>query len=387
MAIELPLRVAMITTTTGTGPITCVAGTNDKRTINTHLGNSGTHRVMYGLSGTGGNLYHEVGYGDYNCATNVLTRSTILSAAPTNPATLAGTSDVFLFIVPWFSPVVQWTGTKTLGLDEIAAMVEFTDTSANGTLNLPALANVPDGFGFPWANTGTKVFDFDPNAAELIEGASTLRVFPGERGFCWASKPPGAGSTLWRVSFTTRGPVLIKPLAFSNVLQADITDFFDAAFDNYELKIARLFPRNSTGTSFWAMRVGTGAGPTWQTSGYKYAHTIIQPNAAASSGGSGATLDNFTGAIALSRQPNGSNNPSVLYPAAGTIEFANPDNAERFSCEYSLRYRRTDDEILRAIGVGEFSTAAAITGLRFILGVGGTDFLDLDGGLYGWRKA
>ena len=55
-------------------------------------------------------------------------------------------------------------------------------TTGTWTLTLPAAAMAGAGFSFAVRNSGTGNITIDPNAAELINGAATLLVFPGFGG-------------------------------------------------------------------------------------------------------------------------------------------------------------------------------------------------------------
>jgi hypothetical protein len=57
---------------------------------------------------------------------------------------------------------------------------KLIDCSGTFTLSLTAAATLGDGFYFYIKNSGTGVVTIDPNGSETIDGAATIKVYPGE---------------------------------------------------------------------------------------------------------------------------------------------------------------------------------------------------------------
>jgi len=79
------------------------------------------------------------------------------------------------------SKVIAKSAAYTVVAGDAGKTVEAT--SGTWTLTLTAAATLGDGFMFGLKNTGTGVITIDPNASELIGGATTLAVGPGQSVF------------------------------------------------------------------------------------------------------------------------------------------------------------------------------------------------------------
>jgi hypothetical protein len=90
-----------------------------------------------------------------------------------------GTADVFAVFEPAAREVVSISTTATLALADLGNAVIFTGASA-ATLNLPAVATVPNGAGWLVMNRGTAALTIDPNGAEQVNGATTLVLQAGQ---------------------------------------------------------------------------------------------------------------------------------------------------------------------------------------------------------------
>jgi hypothetical protein len=123
----------------------------------------------------------EIGLGDFDGGTpGNLTRATVLASSNAGAlvALPGGTKDVFAVFDPAAREVVSISGTATLALADLGNTVVFSGASA-ATLNLPAVATVPNGAGWLVLNSGTAALTIDPNGAEQVNGASTLVLQPG----------------------------------------------------------------------------------------------------------------------------------------------------------------------------------------------------------------
>lgn len=172
-------RVKHTSTTTGTGTLSLIAPATGFVGFNNGYG-VGPVVVYYCISGA---TYFEIGIGSFDNTGPTLTRATVLASSNANSLVSlpAATHDVFAW-EPANYPVQAITTNETLTLDELFSFILFTGSSAS-TLTLPAIASVPIGVGFPVLNLGTAVLTIDPNSTETINGATTIKLFPGEG--CW----------------------------------------------------------------------------------------------------------------------------------------------------------------------------------------------------------
>jgi hypothetical protein len=171
-------RAKQSTDTAGTGTLVLNAAATNARSFNAAFGAS-ARRIMYCISWSTG---FEIGYGDFDGGTpGSLTRATVLASS--NAGSLvtlpAGTKDVFAVFEPAAREVVAISGTATLALADLGNTVVFSGASA-ATLNLPAVATVPNGAGWLVLNAGTAALTIDPNGAETVSGAAALVLQAGQ---------------------------------------------------------------------------------------------------------------------------------------------------------------------------------------------------------------
>ena len=169
-------RAKQSTNTEGTGTLVLNAAATNARSFAAAYGAS-SRRVMYCISWATG---FEIGYGDFDGGTpGSLTRATVMASSNAALVTLpAGTKDVFAVFDPAAREVVSIAGTATLALADLGNAVVFTGASA-ATLNLPAIATVPNGAGWMVRNAGGAVLTIDPNASETVNGATTIPLPAG----------------------------------------------------------------------------------------------------------------------------------------------------------------------------------------------------------------
>jgi hypothetical protein len=171
-------RAKQSTNTDGTGTLVLNAAATNARSFNAAFGAS-ARRIMYCISWSTG---FEIGYGDFDGGTpGSLTRATVLASS--NAGSLvtlpAGTKDVFAVFEPAAREVVAISGTATLALADLGNTVVFSGASA-ATINLPAVATVPNGAGWLVLNAGTAALTIDPNGAETVNGAAALVLQAGQ---------------------------------------------------------------------------------------------------------------------------------------------------------------------------------------------------------------
>ena len=207
----LPWRAKQTTTTTGTGTLTLIAAASNMRGFQTAFG-AVARRVQYMISGTS---FYERGLGDYDGGSpGTLTRSVILESSNAGAAVSlpAGTADVFAVIDPAQRVTVTGTGALTIAAADIGNAVYWTGTSAQ-TASLVAVANIPEGIGTVFRNGGTANLTLDPNASELINGALTLVLTPGQAvevfriGSAWVAYYEGSRMV---------GEVVVLPASFAS---------------------------------------------------------------------------------------------------------------------------------------------------------------------------
>jgi len=175
------------------------------------------------------------------------------------------------------------------------------------------------------------------------------------------------------------GPVLIDTQTAASSSALAFVIGFDDTYDRYELEICSLKPANDEVRVM--LRVGTGAGPTWQTGASAYAWHLTY-------GWQASMASTYTGGdSAIMLVPNTAG--LLLGNEAGEnfsarIHFNNPE-ATNF-CEIRLdgAYSGTGTTPVATWGGGRYVTAGAITGLQLSLSSG--NIASGVGRLRGWPK-
>lgn len=190
-----------------------------------------------------------------------------------------------------------------------------------------------------------------------------------------------AGSIASAALAAAPAKVFISTQSASSSAQIDFTSGLDDTYDHYELVVSSAKP--ATDDVIPLIRVGTGGGPTYQTSGYTWA-TSGQTGAGPTALASGSTSD---GSIQMSSTTaaNGVGNASGE-SWSGTIKFNDPEASNLFSMYYQAVYNRASDGVTYVVvGAGSYNSVSAITAIRFLFTSG-----NIASGrftLYGYRKS
>jgi hypothetical protein len=202
---------------------------------------------------------------------------------------------------------------------------------------------------------------FCPGAANLVLLAGDILDVEslGSGNWVVADVMPANG---WRGA-----PVVLAEAVASASASLDITGVFSDTYDRYELELLNLLPAVSDGTMI--LRVGTGAGPTWQ-SGSSYNNAFF--GITDSSSGIPASL---TTAIYLSWPGGGGagvSNVAATGGVSGRVSFCNPEVATVYpSFDVETRHIYSTGPRASSIrGSGIYAGAAAITGLRVLSSLG-----------------
>lgn len=144
----------------------------------------------------------------------------------------------------------------------------------------------------------------------------------------------------------------------------DFTTNLSDSYEEHVIKFSSVKPATDD-TSLW-VRIGTGGGPTYQTSGYEYGFVGV------ASGADAATVRSTSDAKILLNNSSGSvgmGNASGEY-ASGEIRFSNPEGTDYCVVDWTIRYVNAAGRATFASGSGMYSTTGAITGVRFMMSSG-----------------
>jgi hypothetical protein len=200
-----------------------------------------------------------------------------------------------------------------------------------------------------------------PGAANITTAAgdTATAISLGSGNWIMADFMPASG---WRGS-----SVLLAEAIANNSATLDLTGVFSNTYDRYELELLNLLPAVDDGTMI--LRVGTGAGPTWQ-SGSSYNNAIF--GITDSSSGIPASL---TTAIYLSWAGGsgaGVSNVAATGGVSGRVSFCNPEVTTIYpSFDVETRHIYATGPRASSIrGSGIYAGATAITGLRVVSSTG-----------------
>ena len=154
--------------------------------------------------------------------------------------------------------------------------------------------------------------------------------------------------------------VLIQAQSASSSATIDFTTGLDDTYDEYELRISGMKAATDD-VEVWA-RIGTGAGPTYQTSGYDFGFTANFVGSADDNGGTAQAkiiLGTSTTATRALGNATGEKFDAVL-------RFANPDAAEQMIVSYVGGFTNSNGAATGFFGAGKYGTNAATTGIRIM---------------------
>jgi hypothetical protein len=156
--------------------------------------------------------------------------------------------------------------------------------TASLTVSLTSAATLGANFTFDLVNASTGVITIDPNGSETINGALTLKIFPGER-----ATVVGDGSN-WQ-AFGLAPLVLLSSQTVSSVSAVNFVSLFDASFSSFEVRGTGLL--NSTAADLTA-QVSTDAGSTWLSGSTDYKVNYVLFDQGGSLSGNSINSSNIT---------------------------------------------------------------------------------------------
>ncbi len=174
--------------------------------------------------------------------------------------------------------------------------------------------------------------------------------------------------------------VLISTQLASGGATIDFTTGLDDSYDAYEIRISSMKP--ATDDTTLLLRIGTGATPTYQTAGYRFAATGVND------AGVAVTVNGTAGSSILLNKETAGN---AIGSAGGenliaTIKFNNPEASDFCIFRYDVSYRNSSNQATALSGTGWWDTAGAITAIRFLMS-GATNIAAGRFSLYGLRKS
>lgn len=235
------------------------------------------------------------------------------------------------------------------------------------TLALTAAATLGNGFSFSVRNVGTGVVTIDPNSAELIDGRSTILVYPGEAFDCICT------GTAWITRGRIRGVVYLGSFTVgSSVASIDFT----LGFNDSEITAVSVYGTSIVKASSSRLMARVSKAATFATTLYQGTLMFVS--------GAGVTTQTpwseapFSGnAIPLGSTVNTADHSFELHLSSIRGNFP------------TIRFAATSDGVSGGTagsgpnGTGSQATSGAVDGLRILASTG-----NITGGtfhLYGTR--
>ncbi len=240
------------------------------------------------------------------------------------------------------------------------------------TQTFTAAATLGDGWWAMERNDGTGVITLDPNASELIDGATTLALGPGDACVILCN-----GSGFKTVGLRQKGLVLLAAAVASSSATVDFTSGIDGTYDEYLALIDGLVAGTNAATL--GARVTEDAGSTWKAgaSDYRYASWSVLDDAS-----SGALCSAGDTKLVLS---NGVSSTATS-PLRHRFEFSQPAAATWHNFAWKSAHMYSSGKLNNLDGAGAYvGTTNAINGIRFLMSSGNIAAGNF--ALYGGRKA
>lgn len=166
-------------------------------------------------------------------------------------------------------------------------------------------------------------------------------------------------------AFTYPGRVLLEQHTASSSATLDFTTFISSAFDEYEIEFVNMVP--ATDAQPFNMRMGTGAGPTWDT-GANYGSGSFEWRV-----GGSALGGSETGATAIVLCRNGATNVANYPGVMGSIKLFSPGGSLYKYCHGKFNFKIAAGVGNFRIGVeviGSYESTTAVTGVQFYFASG-----------------
>ncbi len=226
-----------------------------------------------------------------------------------------------------------------------------TEPSSTGQVSKPLLIayTTTDGYFFDWRGEvltpggGGTTGPTGPTGATGASGAT------GPTGPTGASGGSGGG-----------GLVLLEQHTASSSATLDFTAFISSTYDEYVFEFIKCVP--ATDGDAFCMRMGTGAGPTWDSTAnhYQYSSWLAVYNAQSPTGSASSSEIKF--------QSSGVSNVSSRGGSSGTARMFDPQSSadEKMVLGSFLNKQTTNSDLMAVWSTaGTYQQTTVVTGVRF----------------------
>jgi hypothetical protein len=288
--------------------------------------------------------------------------------------TLDATANTF---EPWASATLGaragWVDIASAGTTDIGA-AGGQAVRITGTTTITSFGTVADGVTRKLRFAGSLTLTHNASSLILPCGANITTaagdtadaVSLGAGNWLVTQYTPATTAGMRSLAGIRAAPQIVAEAAANNSASLDITTGLDDTFDCYELEILSLVPASNDVSL--ALRVGTGAGPTWQAGVGAY-----ETQAAWATNATLVFLGGAATGVFLSAAAGGNNSVGNQTGASisGVVEIVNPEAALFPALSFRTRYMRpTGSGGASVTGAGVYLTSGAITGLRVLFSSG-----------------
>jgi hypothetical protein len=264
------------------------------------------------------------------------------------------------------------SNTSLVAADFAASTRIFLDWTGSTafTQSIAALAGIADGGYVPFKNSSTQVITIDPNGSETINGATTLKVYPGEFGDIVKE----AGGLHVRGLAPSGTPVKLQPTTVaSSAATLDFANVFTAEFDTYRIRCAKLKP--ATDAVNLLMRTSTDGGATYDSAASAYGWTYTT---------AGATAGGATSVTATAIQLTNSQGNATQEWASLEITVTKPLDAAYFTVSWQGLQVDDSGNLRYLMGTGMRQAAADVDSFRLLFSSGNVASGEVE--VFGIRK-
>lgn len=158
------------------------------------------------------------------------------------------------------------------------------------------------------------------------------------------------------------GMTLVATVSESGISSVDFDDVIDATYDTYFLTISGLVPATDNTTAY--VRVGTGSGPTYQTTNYNYGAYMVTDTGGTGTGGSSSTSQIHLQVTRGQGNAAGEGFGGVMYI------FQAADTSLRTSVRFETVQDSADGNAQASWGFGFWNDTTAVTSIQVFMSSG-----------------
>ncbi len=230
------------------------------------------------------------------------------------------------------------------------------------TLSIPVYTSLETRWFTHIQNEGTGEIVIDPNGAETINGASTLKLYPGESCLVMLT---GTGA-FTATGIVRKRPVMIFSVTASGSSTVDFTGLDSGIFTDFYFELKNIVP--ATDASSLYMRFSTNGGSSYAAGASDYTYAGDYGDSA----GGTSTPVNSTGAAQILLGPANFMGNSTGEAYSSTVKLTDPLNTSAYKHVTIIggQYSSTPRGINLGITGHYVGSQSAVNAVRFLMNTG-----------------